>query len=152
MKQDIEAYLETNGKMQSSSPAMHHAQTKHATRPPTPASPPFSQDAASQQKERVEPVRGYMRTMIKTMQSQAQIPHMGLSDEYEVDAAVELRQAIRAAAEAKGVKLSHLPIIIKAVSHALLEFPEVCQPSVAFSFVQGVSSQTMVTQTWACSA
>ena len=66
--------------------------------------------------------------MIKTMQAQTSVPHMGLCEELNVDGAVKLREAIRPAAESKGVKLSLLPIIIKAMSHSLNEFPEVGSP------------------------
>jgi len=64
-----------------------------------------------------------MRAMIKTMQTQATIPHMGLSDEYAVDASVQLREALKPSATAAGVSFSHMPIIIKAVSLALTDYP-----------------------------
>jgi pyruvate/2-oxoglutarate dehydrogenase complex dihydrolipoamide acyltransferase (E2) component len=63
--------------------------------------------------------------MIKTMQAQTSVPHMGLCEELDVNGAVDLREAIKPAAESKGVKLSLLPIIIKAMSHSLNDFPEV---------------------------
>jgi len=68
-------------------------------------------------------VRGFMRTMIKTMQSQTAIPHFGYSDEYDVGAVLELRQQLQS--EVEGTKLTYMPILIKALSVALTDFPEI---------------------------
>jgi pyruvate dehydrogenase E2 component (dihydrolipoamide acetyltransferase) len=51
------------------------------------------------------------------------IPATTLMDEFDVSKLVAFRAAQKAALEAKGVKLTYLPFIIKAVSMALKEFP-----------------------------
>ena len=45
---------------------------------------PAGRAAGALPEDRAIPVRGYTRTMIKTMQAQVQVPHFGYSDEYEV--------------------------------------------------------------------
>ena len=73
--------------------------------------------------ERREPVRGMSRLMIKSMNASLKIPHFGYSDEIDVSKLMDLRNQLKPAAEAKGVKLSYMPIMIKAASLALTEFP-----------------------------
>jgi pyruvate/2-oxoglutarate dehydrogenase complex dihydrolipoamide acyltransferase (E2) component len=150
MKHDILAFLSQGGAADAISSVKTFATSPPPPQSSAPTSPPASSAVAhggattpaatataaaaaatplaGPGDEKVEPVRGYMRTMIKTMQAQTSVPHMGLCEELNVDGAVELREAIRPAAESKGVKLSLLPIIIKAMSHSLNEFPEVGSP------------------------
>ena len=51
------------------------------------------------------------------------IPHFGYSDEYEVTKLVESRASLKKVAESKGVKLTYMPIIIKAASLGLEQLP-----------------------------
>jgi len=53
------------------------------------------------------------------------VPHFGYCDEIDVSALYELRQQIKSGAERRGVKLTFMPFIIKAVSISLSEFPGV---------------------------
>ncbi len=72
----------------------------------------------------VHPIRGYTRTMIKTMTAQALVPHFGYCDEIMFDEVIKLRNSVKSSAAASGVKFSYLPVVIKAVSLALLRFPQ----------------------------
>lgn len=58
--------------------------------------------------------------MIFTFQK---IPHFGFSDEYDVTKLVESRKNLKTIAEKFGVKLTYMPIIIKAASQSLSSFP-----------------------------
>lgn len=71
----------------------------------------------------VEPVRGLKRTMIKTMSLAAQVPSMGVFDDYYVDNLIQLRETLKPIALEKGIKLSYTPFFLKAASLAMKAFP-----------------------------
>ena len=84
---------------------------------PTPAMGP---------REEVVPLRGLRRTisdrMAKSLRTTAQVTHV---DEADVTELVLLREALKGSAEKRGVHLTYLPFIIKAIVPALKEFPYV---------------------------
>lgn len=51
------------------------------------------------------------------------IPHFGYSEEYDVTKLVESREALKKIAQERNVKLSYMPIIIKAASLGLEQMP-----------------------------
>jgi len=75
-------------------------------------------------KEQTVPLRGIRRTiaerMVKSKHTAAHVTHV---DEVDVTELVLVREALRGSAEKRGVKLTFLPFIIKAVVPALKEFP-----------------------------
>jgi 2-oxoglutarate dehydrogenase complex dihydrolipoamide succinyltransferase (E2) component len=77
-------------------------------------------------KEEVVPLRGLRRTisdrMAKSLRTTAQVTHV---DEADVTELVLLREALKGSAEKRGVHLTYLPFIIKALVPALKEFPYV---------------------------
>ncbi|XP_063532168.1 lipoamide acyltransferase component of branched-chain alpha-keto acid dehydrogenase complex, mitochondrial [Cydia strobilella] len=73
--------------------------------------------------DRTVPVTGFMKAMVKSMSESMKIPHLVLSDEYDVTKLFEARQNIKSLAERQGVKLSYMPIIVKAASLSLTEYP-----------------------------
>jgi 2-oxoglutarate dehydrogenase complex dihydrolipoamide succinyltransferase (E2) component len=87
---------------------------------PTPAAP------LAGGKEEVVPLRGLRRTiaerMAKSLRTTAQVTHV---DEADVTELVLLREALKGSAEKRGVRLTYLPFIIKAIVPALKEFPYV---------------------------
>ncbi|MDG6917242.1 MAG: 2-oxo acid dehydrogenase subunit E2 [Nitrososphaerota archaeon] len=82
--------------------------------------------AGGVQKEEVVPLRGLRRTisdrMVKSLRTTAQVTHV---DEADVTELVLLREALKGSAEKRGVRLTYLPFIIKALVPALKEFPYV---------------------------
>ena len=88
-----------------------------APRPPTPGSGP---------REELVPLRGLRRTiserMLKSLQTTAQVTHV---DEVDMTELVLLREAFKGSAEKRGVHLTFMPFIIKALVPALKEFPYV---------------------------
>lgn len=73
---------------------------------------------------RVEPIRGIKAAMAKQMtESVYSIPHFTVSEEVEMDNLIALRQQLKPQFEAEGVKLSFMPLFIKAMSLALKAFP-----------------------------
>jgi 2-oxoglutarate dehydrogenase complex dihydrolipoamide succinyltransferase (E2) component len=77
-------------------------------------------------REEVVPLRGLRRTisdrMVKSLRTTAQVTHV---DEADVTELVLLREALKGSAEKRGVHLTYLPFIIKALVPALKEFPYV---------------------------
>lgn len=70
------------------------------------------------------PLRGIKRRMAERMiEAKAKIPHVYLAEEVDVTELVRLRENLKQLAESKGVKLTFLPFIIKAVVKALKEYP-----------------------------
>jgi pyruvate dehydrogenase E2 component (dihydrolipoamide acetyltransferase) len=74
--------------------------------------------------EEIVPLRGVRRTiaehMIRSKESTAQVTHV---DEADMTELVLLREALKGSAEKRGVKLTYLPFIIKALVPALKEYP-----------------------------
>ena len=74
--------------------------------------------------EEVVPLRGLRRTiserMAKSLRTTAQVTHV---DEADVTELVLLREALKGSAEKRGVHLTYLPFVIKALVPALKEFP-----------------------------
>jgi 2-oxoglutarate dehydrogenase complex dihydrolipoamide succinyltransferase (E2) component len=75
-------------------------------------------------REEVVPLRGLRRTiaerMVKSLRTTAQVTHV---DEADMTELVLLRDAFKGSAEKRGVHLTYLPFIIKALVPALKEFP-----------------------------
>ena len=76
--------------------------------------------------EELVPLRGVRKTiserMLKSLQTTAQVTHV---DEADMTELVLLREAFKGSAEKRGVRLTYLPFIIKALVPALKEFPYV---------------------------
>eukprot|EP00946_MAST-07B_sp_MAST-7B-sp1_P000842 g842.t1 len=70
-----------------------------------------------------EPIRGIQRMMVTSMKEALKVPHFGYYDEIEMDPLIELRQELTSHFKSKNVKLSYMPLMIKAASLALTEFP-----------------------------
>ncbi|KAF0972022.1 hypothetical protein FDP41_009718 [Naegleria fowleri] len=116
LKEDVLSYLQDPS-------AQSKVIEKQPTTPAVSATPSVTATATTVAQERREPVRGLMRTMIKTMNAATKVPHFGYKDEVCVDNLIVLRQHLKKMAEKQGVKLSYMPFIIKAVSLALNEYP-----------------------------
>lgn len=76
--------------------------------------------------EELIPLRGIRKTiadrMTKSRETTAQVTHV---DEVDMSELVRLKESMKGNAESKGVRLTYLPFIIKAVISALKEFPYV---------------------------
>jgi 2-oxoisovalerate dehydrogenase E2 component (dihydrolipoyl transacylase) len=72
---------------------------------------------------RDEPIRGISRMMVSSMKESLKIPHFGYNDEIEMDALMELRKDLLPSFEKRGVKLSFMPMMMKAASLALADYP-----------------------------
>jgi 2-oxoglutarate dehydrogenase complex dihydrolipoamide succinyltransferase (E2) component len=74
--------------------------------------------------EELIPLRGVRKTiserMLRSLQTTAQVTHV---DEVDMTELVIIRDAFKGSAEKRGVKLTYIPFIIKALVPALKEFP-----------------------------
>lgn len=79
--------------------------------------------AAEADEERV-PLKGIRRAIAAAMvKSVYTAPHVTIMDEADVSKLVALRQKAKPLAEQKGVKLTYLPFVVKALVAAVREFP-----------------------------
>jgi 2-oxoisovalerate dehydrogenase E2 component (dihydrolipoyl transacylase) len=88
---------------------------------PIPA-PPVPPVVVQAEDKRV-PVTGLAKVMVQTMTYSNSIPQFGFCDEVICDALVEMRKGAKLIAHKKGLKLSYMPFILKAISNALKQFP-----------------------------
>lgn len=73
--------------------------------------------------DRVEPLKGVARAMVKTMTDALRIPHFAYCDEIEMNNLIKVRNILKEEAIKHGVKLTFMPFMIKAASLALSEYP-----------------------------
>lgn len=112
LKEDIDAFLEGGQK----------AVPKEAAVEVEKAAP--SIDAERSYPETREKMSGIRKAIAKAMvHSKHTSPHVTLMDEVEVSKLVAHRKKYKDAAAAKGVKLTFLPYVVKALTSALKEFP-----------------------------
>jgi pyruvate dehydrogenase E2 component (dihydrolipoamide acetyltransferase) len=80
---------------------------------------------SQQGKEEREPLRGIRKKIAENLQMAKHIiPHFTLMDEANVSALVEMREQLKADAEKKGVKVTYLPFVMKALIATIREFPK----------------------------
>ena len=75
------------------------------------------------EEDTVVPIRGYNRLMVKSMTESLQVPQMCYSDEVNMNALKLCREELKPLAASQGVKLSYLPLLIKAASLAIADYP-----------------------------
>nr|WP_285891328.1 dihydrolipoamide acetyltransferase family protein [Paenibacillus pasadenensis] len=84
---------------------------------------PVASQGGDRPEERL-PFKGIRKLIANAMsKSVYTAPHVTLMDEVDVTALVELRKKAKPVAEKKGVKLTYLPFIVKALVAAVREFP-----------------------------
>jgi pyruvate dehydrogenase E2 component (dihydrolipoamide acetyltransferase) len=113
-KEDVESHARKG-------PAAARAPEGHA--PEAPALPPAPRVTEARGDQRV-PIRGMKRAAFERMaRSKRTAAHFTYFEECEVTPLLELRSRIKGYAEAEGVKLNFLPLIVKAVIAALRKNP-----------------------------
>jgi len=130
LKEDILSHVEKAKTAKAAAPAATAPKTAAAAKPPLPTPPPppvvrrGAPVAGGSRQDRVEPLKGIQKAMMKTMSEALQIPHFGYCDEIDVGKLVALRNELKEAVmQRSNVKLSYMPFILKACSMALLEYP-----------------------------
>lgn len=117
LKEDLIRFIEENSRSTttaSQKEEAHFNQTKMQEK---------MSDDDSDMGEKIVPLRGHTRAMVKSMSEALEIPHFGYGDEVIADELMRAKQALEPIAERKSLKISYMPFIIKATSLALAEFP-----------------------------
>eukprot|EP01128_Nolandella_sp_AFSM9_P004036 TRINITY_DN1776_c0_g1_i1.p1 TRINITY_DN1776_c0_g1~~TRINITY_DN1776_c0_g1_i1.p1 ORF type:complete len:514 (+),score=150.46 TRINITY_DN1776_c0_g1_i1:31-1572(+) len=73
--------------------------------------------------DEVVPLRGFRRAMVSSMTQSLSVPHLGLSDEIDMTRLVKMRTMLKPVAASRGVKLSYMPFVLKAISLAIKSYP-----------------------------
>jgi pyruvate dehydrogenase E2 component (dihydrolipoamide acetyltransferase) len=117
-KEDVEAFK--NGGGQASAPAAAQSEAKAA--PATSAAASAAVDPRAEE-ERV-PFKGIRKAISNAMVKSAYTaPHVTIMDEVDVTELVAFRTRMKPIAEKKGIKVTYLPFIVKALVAACREFP-----------------------------
>ncbi|XP_037491381.1 lipoamide acyltransferase component of branched-chain alpha-keto acid dehydrogenase complex, mitochondrial isoform X2 [Jatropha curcas] len=73
--------------------------------------------------DKTVPLRGFQRTMVKTMSMAAKVPHFHYVEEVNCNALVELKASFQNNNTDPGIKHTFLPLLIKSLSIALSKYP-----------------------------
>ena len=116
LKNDIDTFL--NGGVQAAAPAQAAQEAPEAE---APKAAPIPQGEYPETREKMSGIR---KAIAKAMvNSKHTAPHVTLMDEIDVTKLVAHRKKFKEVAAAKGIKLTFLPYIVKALTSALREFP-----------------------------
>ncbi|KAF0995814.1 dihydrolipoamide acetyltransferase family protein [Geobacillus sp. TFV-3] len=119
LKEDIDAFL-AGGAKAAAEPAPQAAEEKAA--PQAPAAKPVVPEGEFP--ETREKMSGIRRAIAKAMvHSKHTAPHVTLMDEADVTKLVAHRKKFKGIAAEKGIKLTFLPYVVKALVSALREYP-----------------------------
>jgi len=122
LKEDIDAYLSGGSEEAESSQA--EAETTKESAPKQEKKSVAAYTPANGELETREKMSGIRKAISKAMvNSKHTAPHVTLMDEVEVPDLVAHRKKFKPVAEAKGVKLTYLPYVVKALTSAIREFP-----------------------------
>ncbi len=105
-----------------------HADIESFVAGPAPVAPPALPQVApapSGEDRRIRIIGLRRKISEKMVESWSRIPHFTYVDEVDATRLVALRDALKGRAEERGVKLSYLPFIMKALAQVFREFPNV---------------------------
>ncbi|WP_445506698.1 dihydrolipoamide acetyltransferase family protein [Niallia sp. 03190] len=122
-KEDIEAFLNGGAKVETTTEAASVA--AETTEAPVSEAPAASVSIPEGDfPETREKMSGIRKAIAKAMvNSKHTAPHVTLMDEVEVSKLVAHRKKFKDVAAGKGIKLTFLPYVVKALTSALKEFP-----------------------------
>ena len=84
---------------------------------------PVALPAGTELGDREVPIRGYHRGMVRSMTEALKVPLFHYHEDIDVGALLRARAALQAGLPADAPKITLLPFLVKALSHALREFP-----------------------------
>nr|WP_309099225.1 dihydrolipoamide acetyltransferase family protein [Fredinandcohnia onubensis] len=121
MKSDIDAFTSGGAPVVTETPAAEAPKATAAEAATAPAKQPIP---AGEYPETREKMSGIRKAIAKAMvNSKHTAPHVTLMDEVDVTELVAHRKKFKAVAAEKGIKLTYLPYIVKALTAALRDFP-----------------------------
>lgn len=118
LREDVEAFASGEQTAESSEETTEQKESAAEKQPVS------SYEPAEGQAETREKMSGMRKAIAKAMVNSKQTaPHVTLMDEIDVTALVEHRKQFKPVAQEKGIKLTYLPYVVKALTSAVREFP-----------------------------
>jgi pyruvate dehydrogenase E2 component (dihydrolipoamide acetyltransferase) len=119
LKEDIDKFVSGGGEAAAEAPAADQEAPKaEAAKKEAPKAIPVGE------METREKIKGIRKAISKAMvNSKHTAPHVTLMDEVDVTDLVSHRKKFKQVAADKGIKLTYLPYVVKALTSALREFP-----------------------------
>lgn len=120
-REDVEAFK--NGGAAAPAPAASAPASSEASAPASPAASAPTAISVDGDEERV-PFKGIRKAISNAMVKSAYTaPHVTIMDEVDVTDLVDFRKRMKPVAEKKGIKVTYLPFIVKALVAASRKFP-----------------------------
>ncbi|WHY17078.1 2-oxo acid dehydrogenase subunit E2 [Paenibacillus sp. G2S3] len=121
-REDVEAFLK-GGSAPAAAPAAAASEAPKTAKTEAKAAPAAASGNVSLEEERV-PYKGIRKAIANAMVKSAYTaPHVTIMDEVDVTELVAFRTRMKPIAEKKGVKVTYLPFIVKALVAASRQFP-----------------------------
>ncbi|KOY82516.1 2-oxo acid dehydrogenase subunit E2 [Lysinibacillus macroides] len=122
LKEDIENFLKGGGTVEAETATIETSEDTVQQETSTPAAPVVLEGDFPETREKMSGIRkAIAKAMVHSKQT---APHVTLMDEVDVTALVAHRKKFKDIAAEKGVKLTYLPYVVKALISTLREFPE----------------------------
>ncbi|MDM5232054.1 dihydrolipoamide acetyltransferase family protein [Lysinibacillus pakistanensis] len=122
LKEDIENFLKGGGTIEAEASTVETAEAAVEQDKTTSVAPVILEGEFPETREKMSGIRkAIAKAMVHSKQT---APHVTLMDEVDVTALVAHRKKFKDIAAEKGVKLTYLPYVVKALISTLREFPE----------------------------
>ncbi|WDV07628.1 dihydrolipoamide acetyltransferase family protein [Lysinibacillus irui] len=122
LKEDIENFLKGGGTVEAQAANVEATEATAQEETAAPAAPVVLEGEFPETREKMSGIRkAIAKAMVHSKQT---APHVTLMDEVDVTALVAHRKKFKDIAAEKGVKLTYLPYVVKALISTLREFPE----------------------------
>ncbi|MFM9535235.1 MULTISPECIES: dihydrolipoamide acetyltransferase family protein [Lysinibacillus] len=122
LKEDIENFLKGGGTVEAETATIEASEETVQQETSAPAAPVVLEGDFPETREKMSGIRkAIAKAMVHSKQT---APHVTLMDEVDVTALVAHRKKFKDIAAEKGVKLTYLPYVVKALISTLREFPE----------------------------
>jgi pyruvate dehydrogenase E2 component (dihydrolipoamide acetyltransferase) len=121
LKEDVDNFQSGGANAPAEAPAASQQQDAPAAETKAPEAPAVPQGQYPETREKMSGIR---RAIAKAMvNSKHTAPHVTLMDEIDVSKLVAHRKKFKEVAAQKGIKLTFLPYVVKALTSALREYP-----------------------------
>ncbi len=122
-KEDIIIYIQSLTQQPAPEVSQPSPAQKQVTQKPTEEKKSTKSKSKSLEEDQTVKLIGFQKAMTKIMTQSTSIPSFLYTDEFNVDRLVKLRKEMNKIDEGR-TKFTYMPYFIKAVSHALLQFPQ----------------------------
>lgn len=121
VKEDVIGFIQRGGPVAEASSSSSSSSSMAAPSSSSVVSPSFGSLTKADQ---VVPIRGVQRLMVKSMTAANTVPHLTYSEEVVFDKMKTMRNELNISlGKTQGLKLSYMPMMLKATSLALSQYP-----------------------------